>query len=217
MTKEEIIEATKQHVKQVLSGEGSGHDWWHIQRVWNNAKLIAEGEKADLFIVELGALLHDIADYKFHNGDEEIGGKTAGEWLEKCNCDPEVIEKVVHIVNHVSFKGNVHENKMKSIEGKIVQDADRLDAMGAMGIARCFTYGGSKGREIYNPDKKFKPNMTKDEYKSNDGSAINHFYEKLLLLKDLMNTETAKKIATERHIFMEQYLERFFQEWNGEK
>jgi len=217
MNKSKIINKVAQLVRSQLEGEGSGHDWWHIYRVWNNAKLIAKGETCNQFIVELGALLHDIADYKFHEGDELIGGKVAREILEKLNVSEEDIKAVVHIVDNVSFKGEANNNKMQTFEGKIVQDADRLDAVGAMGIARTFAYGGHKGHEIYNPEIKPKLNMTKEEYKSHKGTQINHFYEKLLLLKDLMNTETARKIAEHRHKFMQEYLDEFFAEWNGEK
>lgn len=213
----EIIQKTADMVKEKFTGEGSGHDWWHIYRVWKTAKTIANGENANTIVVELGALLHDIADYKFNNGDEEIGGKTAKEWLESIGVDNNIIKQVVHIVDNVSFKGNADQNKMQSIEGKIVQDADRLDAIGAIGIARCFAYGGHKGHEIYNPDIKPNLNMSKEEYKNHKGTQINHFYEKLLLLKDLMNTETGKELAQQRHDFMEQYLEEFLAEWAGNK
>jgi len=193
MTKLEIIKKTIEYVKSKSEGEGSGHDWWHIFRVWNNAKLISKGENSDQFIVELGALLHDIADYKFNKGDEEIGGKVSKEWLKDLNVEDKDIVAVVHIVNNVSFKSEAN-NKIKSLEGKIVQDADRLDAIGAIGIARCFAYGGYKGHSIYDPNIKPNLNMTKEEYKSQKGTQINHFYEKLLLLKDLMNTQQLKKL-----------------------
>jgi len=218
MTNEELIQKTAEHVKELFTGEGSGHDWWHIYRVWNNAKMIAKGESGvDLTVVELGALLHDIADFKAHGGDEEIGGKTAAEWLKSLGADENLIEQVKHIVDNISFKGAASENKIKSIEGKIVQDADRLDAIGAIGIGRTFAYGGHSGAVMYDPEDKFKAGMTKEEYKNNKGSTINHFYEKLLLLKDLMNTETAKKIAKDRHEYMEKFLEEFYAEWEGEK
>lgn len=217
MNKSEIVSQTADMVKQKFLEDSSGHDWWHIFRVWKVAKTIAEQEKADVFIVELGALLHDIADYKFHDGDETKGGVVTKEWLEELAVDQDTIDAVVHIVDNVSFKGDGGNNKMKSLEGKIVQDADRLDAIGAIGIARVFAYGGSNDRLIYNPEDKPKLNMTKDEYKSNKGTSINHFYEKLLLLKDLMNTETGKVMAQGRHDFMEAYLEEFYEEWDGKK
>lgn len=217
MTKEEIIEATKQHVKKVLSGEGSGHDWWHVYRVWKNAKHIGQSENVDMFVVELTALLHDIADYKLHGGDETIGPKTARIFLESLQVEEDVISHVCEIIGDASFKGAEVASPMRTKEGEVVQDADRLDAIGAIGIGRTFAYGGHKGREMYDPDIKPQRHGSFEEYKSNKSPTINHFYEKLLLLKDLMNTETAKKIAMERHIFMEQYLDRFFQEWNGEK
>lgn len=215
MTNSQIIQIVSDLVKSKLEGEGSGHDWWHIFRVWNNAKLIAKSEKCNTFHVELGALLHDIADYKFHDGDEEIGGKTTKEILENLNLSKNDIDAVVHIVDNVSFKGEANQNKMKSLEGKIVQDADRLDALGAIGIARTFVYGGHTGVQMYNPEIKPKLNMSKEEYKTNKGTSVNHFYEKLLLLKDLMNTKTGKEIAEHRHTFMEEYLKEFFAEWDG--
>lgn len=217
MHKKEIVQKTAEHVKTLFSGEGSGHDWWHIYRVWQNAKLIAKKEKSvDLFHIELGALLHDIADYKFHGGDEAIGGKTTSAWLKSLGTDDKDIKAVVHIVDNVSYKGG-EESKMKSIEGKIVQDADRLDAIGAIGIARCFAYGGNVGHEIYNPEIKPNLNMSKEEYKKHKSTQVNHFYEKLLKLKDLMNTESAKKIALKRHDYMEKYLSEFLAEWEGKK
>ncbi len=208
---------TATFVQQTLQNAESGHDWWHVLRVWNNAKLIAQTEKADLLIVELAALLHDIADSKFHNGDEEIGPKTAGDFLRSLEVDAKIIEHVQQIIRHMSFKASFDEAKFSSEEMKVVQDADRLDAIGAIGIARAFTYGGFKNREMFNPKIEPDFNLTKEAYKNSTAPTINHFYEKLLLLKDLMNTETAKKIAAKRHAFMELYLEQFAAEWNGLK
>lgn len=216
MNKEEIILKTIEYAKSKLSGEGTGHDWWHVYRVWKNAKHIAEEEKADSFIVELAALLHDIADWKFNDGDENIGAKVSKEWLESLPVDEETINKVCEIVANSSFKGAGVENKIKTLEGKILQDADRLDAIGAIGIARAFAYGGSKNREIYNPDIKPEFHTTSEQYKNNKGTSINHFYEKLLLLKDLMNTDTAKQLAKEKHEFMELFLSKFKKEWEGQ-
>jgi uncharacterized protein len=216
MQNQDLVTKTADMIKEKFTGEGSGHDWWHIYRVWQTAKTIAASENANVTVVELGALLHDIADYKFHGGDEEIGGKVTREWLSSIGADQETINQVVHIVDNVSFKGG-GENKMQSLEGKIVQDADRLDGIGAMGIARCFAYGGHKGHEIYNPEISPRLNMTKEEYKSHKSTQINHFYEKLLLLKDLMNTSTGKELAQDRHEFMELYLQQFFAEWEGQK
>ncbi len=210
----DLVNKTAEMIKAKFESEGSGHDWWHIYRVWQLAKTIAKGEDADMEIVELGALLHDIADYKFHDGDDEIGGKKSREWLESLGMEEERIEAVVHIVDNISFKGG-GKNNMQSLEGKVVQDADRLDAIGAIGIGRCFVYTGYKGHVMHDPNNKPKLNMTKEEYKSNVATAINHFYEKLLLLKDLMNTKTGKEMADHRHKFMETYLEEFFQEWDG--
>lgn len=210
------IEKTITYVKQQLANAEGGHDWWHIERVWKSAKKIAETENVNLLVVELGALLHDIADSKFHDGDEELGPKTATTFMQEINVDQETIQHVVQIIKHISFKGGKEAQTFTSPELSVVQDADRLDALGAIGIARTFNYGGYKNREIFNPN--ITPNlaMTKEEYKKSDAPSINHFYEKLLLLKDLMNTETGKQMAKQRHIFMEQYLAQFYQEWNGE-
>lgn len=214
-SKQDVIKKTESFAKDKLLGEGTGHDWWHVFRVWELAKVIGKKEKADLFIVELSALLHDIADWKFYHGDETIGPKVAREWLEKLKVEQKIIEKVCHIVEHVSFKGAGVESKMQTLEGKIVQDADRLDAIGAIGIARAFAYGGSKGRELYNPTIKPKQYKTFEEYKKSDGPTINHFYEKLLLLKDRMNTTTGKRFAESRHKYLEGFLKRFYKEWGG--
>lgn len=209
---QEIIKKTVDYVKSVLLGESSGHDWWHIYRVWRLARDIAEKESADLFIVELAALLHDIADWKFTNGDEEVGPKLAREWLEQLEVNENDIYHITEIIKDLSYKGAKVQTSMKTLEGKVVQDADRLDAMGAIGIARCFAYGGHKGREIYNPEIKPQLHESADAYKSNKSPSINHFYEKLLLIKDLINTESAKAIAQERHEFMERFLNEFYYE-----
>lgn len=215
--KKQIIDRTIQFVRQKLEGEGSGHDWWHVYRVYKNALNLVASEKADEFIVSLGALLHDIADFKFHDGDTEVGPRAAREWLESLSVDEDIIKQVEYIVRNVSFKGAKIKSSMQTIEGKIVQDADRLDAIGAIGIARTFAYGGYKNREIYNPDIKPELHETFEKYKNNESHSINHFYEKLLLLKDLMNTETGRKIAEERHKFMELYLQQFYDEWDGRR
>lgn len=216
MNKDEVISKTVEYVKAKLSEDlSAGHDWWHVYRVWRNAKYIAGIEKADSFVVELAALLHDIADWKFNNGDETIGGKVAREWLESLVLDKEIINHVCEIIDNSSFKGAGVENKIKTLEGKILQDADRLDAIGAIGVARAFAYGGSKKSEMYNPDIKPEFHSTSEQYKNNKSSTINHFYEKLLLLKDLMNTETAKKMAEDKHKFMELFISEFMSEWKG--
>ncbi|HEY8930280.1 MAG TPA: HD domain-containing protein [Mucilaginibacter sp.] len=212
MDNQEIINKTEAFVRQTLQNAEGGHDWWHIHRVWNNAKRIAKGEQADQLTVELAALLHDIADAKFNNGDEEIGPKIAGEFLQSINVDAATIGHVQQIIRNISFKSGFDKPVFKSIELEIVQDADRLDAIGAIGIARAFNYGGFKGREIYNPGIRPNLNMTKEEYKNSTAPSINHFYEKLLLLKDKMNTQTGKKLAEQRHQFMEAYLEQFYSE-----
>lgn len=216
MQLKEIIQKTIIFVKQTLFESEGSHDWFHIYRVWKNTKLILKTENADPFVCELAALLHDIADHKFHNGDETIGPKKAKEFLISLNIDNEIIEAVIKIIENISFLGGHKKSSYFSPELAIVQDADRLDAIGAVGIARTFAYGGFKKREIYNPDIKPNLNMSKEEYKNSTAPTINHFYEKLLLLKDKMNTETGKKLAQKRHDFMEQYLTQFYNEWEGE-
>lgn len=213
--KDEIIEKTISFVRQELEGAEGGHDWWHIERVWKNAILIARHENANSLVVELAALLHDIADAKFHDGDENIGPQKAREFLKTLPVNNETALHVENISKNISFKGGNFNPSFHSVELDIVQDADRLDALGAIGIARAFNYGGFKNREIYNPG--IKPNlyMTKEEYKKSKAPTINHFYEKLLLLKDKMNTITGKKLAGERHRFIEIYLEQFYKEWNA--
>lgn len=210
-----VINNTIEYVKAKLEGEGSGHDWWHVYRVWKNSILISANEEVDMFTVELAALLHDIGDWKFYNGDETVGPRLAREWLNKNGVDKSIVQQVSNIIAKMSYKGKGVKSEMDTIEGMVVQDADRLDAIGAIGIARTFAYGGSKGREMYNPNRKPEYHETFEQYKSSNGTTINHFYEKLLLLKDLMNTNTAKKIAAERHEFMETFLEQFYKEWSG--
>lgn len=212
---EQVIAATVNFVKTELQGAEGGHDWWHIYRVWQQAKHIAAAETADVLVVELGALLHDIADSKFHNGNEDIGPAKAVAFLETLEVPAAVIAQVENIIRHISFKGGNHNQTFFSPELAIVQDADRLDAIGAIGIARAFNYGGFKNRPLYDPAVKPNMQMTKEEYKSSTAPTITHFYEKLLLLKDRMNTATGKKLAEERHAFMELFLERFYKEWEG--
>jgi len=215
MNKKAIIEKTKNYVKRSMRNEEPGHDWWHTYRVLKMAKRIAREEKADMFIVELVALLHDIADWKFHG--ISAGPKKIREWLGSLGVDKENIDHVIEIVQESYFKGSGVPDKMRTIEGKVVQDADRLDAVGAIGIARVFTYAGYKKNLIFIPEIKPRKNMKFSEYKKGDVTAINHFYEKLLLLKDRMNTKTGKKLAERRHRFMERYLKQFFKEWNGKE
>lgn len=217
MNNSDLISETIDFVKQQLAGAEGGHDWFHIERVYKNALLIAQSETCDEMVVKMGALLHDIADSKFHDGDETVGPKTARKFLESQNVDQETIVHVINIIENISFKGGNFEKKFHSKELKIVQDADRLDAIGAIGIARTFNYGGFKNRPLYNPDIAPNLHMSKEEYKSSEAPTLNHFYEKLLLLKDKMNTETGKKIALERHHYMEQFLSQFYAEWNGVK
>ena len=210
-----LIETTIKFVKEKLKDAEGGHDWFHIERIYKNALLIAKEENCNLLVCELGALLHDIADSKFHNGDETVGPNTARDFLEKQNVSEEIIDHVIKIIENISFKGGNFEKKFNAIELDIVQDADRLDAIGAIGIARCFNYGGFKNRALYNPEIRPNLDMTKEEYKKANGPTLNHFYEKLLLLKDKMNTTTGKKIAAQRHQYMEGFLEQFFAEWEG--
>lgn len=217
MNTSDLISNTIQFVKKQLSDAEGGHDWFHIERVWKNAQLISKTEKADVLIVELGALLHDIADSKFHNGDETIGPKVAREFLESQSVSESIIQHVEQIILNVSFKGGNFDQQFSSPELNIIQDADRLDAIGAIGIARCFNYGGFKNRPLYDPEIKPDLNMSKEAYKKSAAPTINHFYEKLLLLKDRMNTQTGKKIAQERHVYMENFLAQFYSEWNGKK
>ena len=211
-----LISDTAEFVRLTLSDAEAGHDWHHTRRVWHNAQHIASEESVDKQVVELGALLHDIADAKFHGGNEEVGPKTAQRYLEKQRADPEIIEHVVQIVRHVSFKGGNFELAFNSPELAVVQDADRLDALGAIGIARTFHYGGFRNRPLYDPNVPPNLTMSKEEYKRSQAPTINHFYEKLLLLKDRMNTDTGRKLAEERHQFMEQFLDQFYREWNSE-
>ncbi|MFY8182089.1 MAG: HD domain-containing protein [Flavobacterium sp.] len=212
-----IIDNTILFVRQKLENAEAGHDWFHIERVYKNALLIAQDEVCDIQIVKLGALLHDIADSKFNDGDETIGPKVARAFLESQKVSEEIIVHVVNIIENISFKGGNFEKKFNSIELEIVQDADRLDAIGAIGIARTFNYGGFKNRQLYNPEIAPKLNMSKEEYKKSEAPTINHFYEKLLLLKDKINTKTGKQLAQERHKFMELFLSQFYAEWDGEK
>jgi uncharacterized protein len=213
----QLINNTILFVKNQLTNAEGGHDWFHIERVYKNALLIAEEEDCDITIVKLGALLHDIADSKFHDGDEKIGPKTARIFLESQNVSEDIISHVIAIIENISFKGGNFEKKFNSKELEIVQDADRLDAIGAIGIARTFNYGGFKNRPLYNPNIQPNLNMSKEEYKNCESPTLNHFYEKLLLLKDKMNTETGKKIAQKRHDFMITYLSQFYAEWDGEE
>ncbi len=212
-----VIEKTRAHVRSKFEGEGSGHDWWHIQRVVNIALVLAEQEQADPYIVELAALLHDIADYKFHGGDESVGPRVAREWLTSLNVEEPVIVHVCDIVAGISFKGAGVATPMKSIEGKVVQDADRLDAIGAIGIGRTFAYGGHKGMPMHDPGYHPEMHASAEAYKKGANTVIGHFHEKLLLLKDRMNTESARRMAEDRHAFMQIYLDRFHEEWEGNK
>lgn len=216
MNKQTVIDTITQQVRQSLEGEGSGHDWWHIQRVLNMAKHLGTEEQADLFIVQLGALLHDIADWKFHEGDDTVGPRVAREILTKLDVEAADIDHVCAIVAGVSYKGAGVKTDMPTLEGRCVQDADRLDAIGAIGIARTFVYTGHKKRLMHDPSVKPVFHDTKEAYFKGGETTINHFYEKLLLLKDRMQTQTGKAIAASRHEYMEQFLKRFYAEWDGQ-
>lgn len=217
MTEELLIEHTIAYVKETLQNAEGGHDWFHIERVYKNSLNIAASEEADLLVVKLGALLHDIADSKFHGGDDTVGPAKARKFLETQKVSEEIIDHVVKIIENISFKGGNVQQQFRSMELDIVQDADRLDALGAIGIARTFNYGGFKNRPLYDPEIKPNLNMSKEEYKASLAPTINHFYEKLLLLKERMNTATGKKIAEHRHAFMEVFLDQFYAEWDGKK
>ena len=210
------ITLTINFVKEKLEGAEAGHDWFHIERVWKLSKKIAEKEGGNLEVIELSALLHDIADPKFHNGDETLALKISQNFLEEIHVNAELIEQVLFVIKNISFKNRAEAPENPPLELQIVQDADRLDAIGAIGIARTFNFGGFKNNLMYHPEIKPNFGMNKEEYKKSNGTTINHFYEKLLLLKGLMNTETAKRIASERHDFMLQFLDEFYKEWNVE-
>ncbi|WP_291869525.1 HD domain-containing protein [Maribacter sp.] len=219
MNNETLIAETISFVQKTLEGAEGGHDWFHIERVYKNAKGIAENENVDMLVVSLGALLHDIADPKFHNGDESIGPKVANDFLHSKKVSPKITHHIIAIIENISFKssldGTPKKERFNSLELQVVQDADRLDAIGAIGIARAFNYGGFKNRSLFNPDILPNLEMTKEEYKKSTAPTINHFYEKLLLLKDQMNTNSGKKLAEKRHLFMVNYLSQFYSEWNG--
>ncbi len=218
MNRQEIIIKTESFVQDTLQGSEAGHDWSHIERVVRNARTIAAAEKADPFVVELAALLHDIADSKFHNGNEELGPERSKRFLKGLDLPAELVDHVVNIVRNVSFKNELDpskEDRFDSIELQVLKDADRLDAMGAIGVARAFHYGGYKNRALYDPSIKPAEKQSKEQYKTSKAPTINHFYEKLLLLKDKMNTQTGRKMAEERHAFMESFLDHFYREWEG--
>lgn len=215
MTEVDVVRQTAQHVRALLDGEGSGHDWWHVYRVWRMAVRLAHGEGADLFVVELAALLHDVADWKFHGGDLAAGPQAAEAWLRSLDAASETVDRVCDIVGTLSYKGAGVPTPMRTREGMVVQDADRLDAIGAIGIARAFAYGGHAGRPLHDPTVAPVLHASGEQYRTSTAPTINHFYEKLLLLKDRMNTETARIIARERHAYMDAFLRQFFAEWDG--
>lgn len=216
MKEEEILGALARYVEQRLSGEGSGHDWWHIVRVRNMAKRLAQAEGGDAFICQLAALVHDLADDKLVADEAEALAQVRQVLVEN-GVDTEQMEQVMSIIQNMSYKGGRQNHLVLTLEGQIVQDADRLDAIGAIGIARTMAYSGNKNRIIHDPRLAFRDEMTLEEYRSNQGSAIAHFYEKLLKLKDLMNTKTAKELAKGRHEFLETYLEQFYAEWDASR
>jgi uncharacterized protein len=215
-SKEKIIELVKDLVRKKFENEGTGHDWWHIERVWRTAKIIAKIEGGDLFVIQLGALLHDIADWKFHKGDDKAGSKAARKILTQYDVPSDIIEQVTYIIDNIYYKLGTNKHKMQTIEGKVVQDADRIDALGAIGIARAFAYGGYKNLPIYDPRIKPVKRRAASEVKKNPnyGSTINHFYEKLLLIRELMNTGTGRRIAKGRHDYIKKFLNQFYKEWN---
>ena len=215
LSRQSILDQTAQHVRELLSADSSGHDWWHIERVRAGALAIGQREGADRFVVELAALLHDIADWKFHDGDDTLGPRRADEWLSGIGLERATIEHVCEIIGHLSFKGALVPTPMHSLEGRVVQDADRLDAIGAIGIARAFAYGGHKGQPLHDPELAPHPHPSFADYKQSRTTTINHFHEKLLLLEDRMNTKTGRELAQARHAFMEEFLEQFHDEWLG--
>ncbi len=211
----DIIKETLSFVKETLANAEGGHDWFHIERVWKTARFLCKKEEAgDLLTIELAALLHDISDAKFNGGDETLGSRMARTFLEQQELDPEKVEHIQTIIKHVSFKGGFPQDQIKTIEFQIVQDADRLDAIGAIGIARAFNYGGFKNRPIHDPQKGQQVYKDSKAYHKSDAPTINHFYEKLLKLKDLMNTETGKMMAEQRHRYMLEFLDQFYDEWD---
>lgn len=216
MTDKQLVSNTANFIKEKFSIESSGHDWWHMYRVWQLSKHIASKEKdADILVVELGALLHDIEDHKMHGGNSEVGALAARKWLEQNKADPKIVAHVEDIVRHISFKSAKFKNQLSTLEGKIIHDADKLDSIGAIGIARVFAFGGAYGRLIYSPDIKLVEDYTYEKTNPSNSTAIHHFYEKLLLLKGRMYTETGKQMAAHRHKYMEQYLKEFYAEWDG--
>jgi len=214
MNQNDIIQQTAKFIEQEFQGDSSGHDWQHIRRVWKTARILCEGEPVDHFVVELAALLHDLDDWKFNDAGDETP-RRAKAWLDSCGVEPQTVQAVCDIIARVSYKGAQVENKMQTLEGFIVQDADRLDAIGAIGIGRAFAYGGYKNRPMYDDGAENRMHASFEEYKSSKSATVNHFYEKLLLLKDKMNTAAAKKIAERRHEIMLRFLEQFMEEWEG--
>ena len=215
MESHEIIARTAEHLRKLHDGDSSGHDWWHIWRVWQSALTLGREERADLFVVELAALLHDIADWKFHGGDDTAGPRAAREWLAQFRVDAAIVDHVCEVIAGLSYKGAGVDTTMRTLEGRVVQDADRLDAIGAIGIARAFAYGGAKGRAMHDPAVPPEAHASFEAYKKNSGPTLNHFYEKLLLLKDRMQTDAGRRVAAERHRFMEEFVRRFLAEWDG--
>ncbi|MCB9113927.1 MAG: HD domain-containing protein [Caldilinea sp.] len=215
-TQQQVIDQTVAFVKERLPADPTGHDWWHTYRVWKNALHIGAEEQADLYVVQLAALLHDVADHKFHQGDDKLGAQVAAEWLTGLGVETAVVEHVSAIIAEMSFKGANVETAIRTREGMVVQDADRLDALGAIGIARAFAYGGYKQRLLHDPDVPPVLHDSFEQYKATKGPTINHFYEKLLLLKDRMNTAAGRRMAEQRHAILEEFLREFLAEWEGE-
>lgn len=213
----EVLDRARDFVREEMSADASGHDWWHIYRVATMAKRLATECGADVFVCELAALLHDVGDYKLRGPSGEAESAIAGRWMEANGIAADVVAHICSIIDSMSFKGAGVKSAMTTLEGQCVQDADRLDAIGAIGIARTFAYGGSKGQAMHDPDLMPRMHQTVEEYRTSRTSSVNHFHEKLLLLKDLMNTEPAKRLAEERHEYMRLFLSQFHAEWNGER
>lgn len=214
--KNEVLKQTEIYIRELFQTDSTGHDWWHVYRVWQAAKTIATHEAgADMFVVEMAALLHDLGDYKLSQNGEETAAQAIGQYLEKFSLASPIIDAIITVVDKVSFSKNVGKQENISLEAQIVRDADRLDALGAIGIARVFAYGGSKNRIMYDPAQKPQGYSSVQERRLSTSSSINHFYEKLLLLSGMMHTKTAKKMAKKRHVYMQKYLDEFYAEWEG--
>jgi uncharacterized protein len=216
LNRDEVISRTEQYARHELGEDSSGHDWWHVHRVREIAVGLAKSENADVYIVELAALLHDISDYKLNGGDQQKGPRMAYEWLASLGESEQCATAVAEIIATLSFKGAGTLSEMSTVEGMVVQDADRLDALGAIGVARAFAFGGYAGQPMHEPAAQPHLHSTPDEYLKRKGTTVNHFYEKLFLLKDRMNTENARLVAARRHMVLKEFLDEFFLEWDAD-